>query len=230
MTRYWAFSHHDDDTRDRGSSDCRCDWNAHHHDRSHPFRSLRDPYEPGALRERLVAQVVLHGMPDLVGGDGNGRERFSPENIGRQADGFGHRIVVVPQLGRLDRDVRQVEPIEQMPGQFSARSWVVGAGRTMPGKYPPGPELRTHNDDRDQNQQQHETYHISRSLSCRVRYSAKAGGTEVGGIDPFPTQANIMDGIRWNTLSGLSSEWPCWLAGPGEVCLVYLVCLVCLVG
>ena len=210
--------HHNDDTCDRGSCECRRDWNAHHDDHSDLFRSLRDPHEPGALCERLVAHAVLHGMPDLVSCHGNGRERFATENIGRQADGFGYRIVVVAQLGRFDCDVLHVESIEQMPGQLSARSRVVRAGRTMPGKHPPGPELRTQYDNRDQEQQQDETHHLSRfpSRSCRTGHSAKAGGQQVDGIDLFPSQATTMD--RWEEQTGpfAMSHRPSRICGPSS--------------
>ncbi len=63
------------------------------------------------------------------------------------------RIVVVTGLGRFDFDVLHVEPIEQMPGQFSPGARIVGTGRTMLGKHPPGPELRSDKDQTDDDQE-----------------------------------------------------------------------------
>ena len=113
-----------------------------------------DPHQPRALGERLIARLVLNGMPDLMGGNRDRREGFPIEFIGRQADRFGLRIVMVTLLGFIHLDMRHVEPIEQVACQLPSRSRIVSTRFAMLGKYPPGPELRAEYDDDDNDQQQ----------------------------------------------------------------------------
>src|SRR6185295_3619851 len=53
----------------RGSSQRCCDRNAYHDHRPELFRPLRETHKPCALRERLIARMVLNRMPDFVGGN-----------------------------------------------------------------------------------------------------------------------------------------------------------------
>lgn len=168
--------HQDDDTRDWGARDSPRDRNPHHQDRPDLLRALCDPQELGALCQWLVAQMILNGVPDLVGGNRNRRERFAIEDCGRQADSFADRIVVVALLGRFDGDVLQVEPIEQVPGQFSSGPRIVRTGGAMLGKHPLGPELRPDKNQTDDDHEQNETYHRFRFLhhACWARYAVNA--------------------------------------------------------
>ena len=95
-----------------GLSQRRRDRHAHHHHPPDLFRPVRDPYEPRTLRERLVARMVLNGVPDLVGGHGDSGEGFPRELIGHQADSFSRRIIMVAHLGHFHLDVLHVEPIQ----------------------------------------------------------------------------------------------------------------------
>jgi hypothetical protein len=68
----------------------------------------------------------------------------------------------------------------------------------MLGKHPPGPELRTENDETDNDQQQGYTHPILPFPlpPCRVRYSTKAIGTHICGNDPIFTHDNTMNGWK----------------------------------
>lgn len=143
---------HDDDTCGGGTSDCCCDGDPHHEDRADLFSSLCDSHKLCTLCQRPVAQMVLNSMSDLVGGYRNRREGFPIEYRGCQADSFDSGVVVVSLFCWFDFDVLQVEPIEQVPGQFSTGPRIVWTRRAMLGKHPPGPELWAENDRTDDDQ------------------------------------------------------------------------------
>jgi hypothetical protein len=83
--------------------------------------------------------MVLNGMADLMGGNGDSGEGFPIEFIGSQADGFSVRVVMVALLGHLHFDVLQIEPIKQVSRELRSSSRIVRTGHAMLGKHPPGP-------------------------------------------------------------------------------------------
>ena len=95
----------------------------------------------------------MNRVSDFMGGNCNCREGLSLEDRGCETDRFTDWIVVVAYFGRFDGDVRHVEPIEQVSGQFSSGSRVVRTGRTMFSKDPSGPELRSKNDQADDDEE-----------------------------------------------------------------------------
>ena len=67
---------------------------------------------------------------------------------------------MVALLGRFYLDVLHVEPIEQVSCQLPPSSRIVRTKPTILGKHPPGPELRTENDNTDNDHQQGDSHNF----------------------------------------------------------------------
>ena len=81
-------------------------------------------------------------MPDLVGGDGDGRQGSTVHVVARQPNGLVLRVVVVADVGFLDPDLAQARLVEKMSGQFAAGARKVRPVVRMAGHDPPRPEGR----------------------------------------------------------------------------------------
>ena len=77
-------------------------------------------------------------------------QRLAVIVVREQPDRLGLRVIVIPEFRGLDLYVRHLEPIEQMPGQFTARPRVVLTMTAMSVEDPFGPQLRPDQHDHDQ--------------------------------------------------------------------------------
>jgi hypothetical protein len=66
--------------------------------------------------------MVLDSVPDLMGRNHHGRERFAATSFFRQPDGFTDGIIVIADIGHIHRYIFYFQTRQEHAGQVDTRA------------------------------------------------------------------------------------------------------------